>query len=343
MSMARTVCDLVKQYWADLHPNSQRADSLVFLKIAGKTSPNAAINTMIIDVRRRRPVAVAKIPRNPQSTLGIEREYDAMLDIRGSVSDPRILDRTSCRGALVEKDGVKILLQTAGAGYPMVREMTSRESVEALYERILPWMFDFHAHGAEKCVLEGEALRELVKEPITWFMVQFGEVSVKILSDEARQYLSELPEKVEGRTVRLCRQHGDFNAHNTLVEYDRGRLDNFTLIDWEDYRTLQLPIHDLNHFFTSNSHLLGEGMPPEESYEKFVLNDGWYRDLYIKALADYAAHDLIDCGTFSALTPLYMIEMCFRISDIQRQQQYTAATWIKRLSVFMEKYLRVAP
>ena len=339
MSMEQTVCNLVKQHWNDLHPNSKPPDSFVFFKIASKTSPNAAIIAMLFDARNRRPVAVAKIPRNPQFTTGIEREYEAMTDIRNAINAPRVLAHIPCRGVLTDNDGIKILLQEAGVGHPMVREMTSRESVEALYEKILPWMFEFHAHGAEACTVEGKILQDLVETPIARFMAQFGHVSSDILSSDARQYFSELPQKVKGQVVRLCRQHGDFNAHNTLVEYDRGRLYNFTLIDWEDYTTRQLPVHDLNHFFTSNSHLLGGYMKPEESYLSILLNDGWYRNLYIKAIEEYETRGLIDKNTFFTLTPLYMIKMCFCVSDSQRNQQNTIKTWIKRMNLYINRYL----
>jgi len=337
--MEQTVCNLVKQHWNDLHPNSRPPDSFVFFKIASKTSPNAAIIAMLFDARNRRPVAVAKIPRNPQFTTGIEREYEAMTDIRNAINDPRILAHIPYRGVLTDNDGIKILLQEAGVGHPMVREMTSQKSVEALYEQILPWMYAFHSHEAEKCVLEDDILNNFVKAPIENFMAQFGHVSSDILSSDARQYFSELPQKVKGQVVRLCRQHGDFNAHNTLVEYDSGRLYNFTLIDWEDYTTRQLPVHDLNHFFTSNSHLLGGYMKPEESYLSILLNDGWYRNLYIKAIEEYETRGLIDKNTFFTLTPLYMIKMCFCVSDSQRNQQNTIKTWIKRMNLYINRYL----
>jgi hypothetical protein len=108
------------------------------------------------------------------------------------------------------------------------------------------------------------------------------------------------------------------------------------LIDWEDYRDQQLPIHDLNHFFISNSNLLGEGMAPEDSYANLLLNKGWYHDLYERALNSYAANNLVDHNTFLALTPLYFIDMCLRMSDVQRAQQDTESTWIKRLNKFIE-------
>lgn len=340
MSMEYKICNLVKHYWNFLHPNSQCPDSLVFLKVAGKTSPNAAIIAMILDAHHRRPVAVAKIPRNPAMAPGLKCEFEAMVHLRESVSDTRILEHTSCRGNLVEYDGVPILLQAAGEGHPMVREMTSRKSVEAVYKQILPWMFDFHADSAENCVLEGETLHELVEEPIARFMKYFNDITAEFLSSEARQYLKELTRNIQGRKVRLCRQHGDFNAHNILVEYNRGRLCNFTLVDWEDYQKRRLPIHDLNHFFTSNSHLLSTNMPADESYAKVMMDDGWYRNLYTKATTDYESYGLIDRQTFWDLTPLYMIEMCFCISDVQRNQQDTAPPWIKRMNIFINRHLR---
>ena len=330
MSIDKSVCELVRKHWKELQPSNPLPESLVFLKVAGKTSADASIIALVIDGHSHNPVAVAKIPRNPQVTVGIECEYAAMTNIKESISDSNILDHVPYRGTLTEINDVKILLQTAAKGDPMVRVMTSQQSVEEHYKKILPWMISFHSNGAEESVLEGEALDRLVESPIKRFVEQYKEM----ISKETHQFLTELPDKVKGRKVQLCRQHGDFNAHNILLELDGNHCKNFTLIDWEDYRTGQLPIHDLNHFFTSNSYLLGAGKPPEESYANLVLNDGWYHDLYLRAIADYETGGLIDKETFMLLTPLYFIEMCFRIADVQRQQQHTASTWVKRLNVF---------
>jgi hypothetical protein len=107
----------------------------------------------------------------------------------------------------------------------------------------------------------------------------------------------------------------------------------------EDYRPWRLPIHDLNHFFASNSHFLSAGMPPVESYTKYVLNGGWYHDLYVREVADYETRGLIDRDTFWRLTPLYMIEMCRSLEDVQRDQAYTAPTWVKRMNAYISSYL----
>lgn len=340
INIERTVCELVRHHWGDINPDSQAPESLLFLKVAGKTSPNASIIALVLDECYRRAVAVAKIPRNPQLTIGLEREYAAMLDLRESVRNAGTLAHLPYNGTMAEINGINILLQTAGSGWPMVREMTSRKSIEMLYEVILPWVFNFHAEGAEQCVLEGETLREFVESPIARFMDQVGAYYTDLISRQTRQYLLELPCKVEGLKVPLCRQHGDFNAHNVLVKLDFNQLVDFTLIDLEDYQFRQLPIYDLNHFFTSNSKVVGGGMTAQNSYSEFLLKDGWYQDLFKKAVTSYEERELIEEGTFWMLSPLYFIGMCNRVLEVQRQQEDTVVTWLTRMNAFIKRYCR---
>lgn len=133
-------------------------------------------------------------------------------------------------------------------------------------------------------VLDGKRLHDLVEGPIDQFFQLFDDVASDHLSASNHDYLRRLPSTVAGLRLRLCAQHGDFNAYNVLVDDRRNCPRQFSIIDWEDFRTHQLPIHDLNHFFTSNSHALGGRTSPEDSYSRFVLSEGWYRELYLRTL-----------------------------------------------------------
>ncbi len=342
MSLEQLTCKFVKQYWHQLNPESNLPDSLVIIKVAGKPSPNASIVVLVLDALLRIPVAVAKIPRNPHLPIGIENEYAAMVELNESLTDIEVSRHIPYQGVMVENGGFKILLQRAGHGIPMTRAMTSEQSVTSLYNVILPWMLKFNTDGAIKCTLDGNRLKDLVIRPIDEFFRQYPEVSQKMLSPEAKQFLGDLPVKLEGRKLCLCRQHGDFNAHNLLIEMKKISIVDFTLIDWEDYRTLQLPIHDLNHFFISNSRVLESNMSSRDSFTKLILQKGWYRDLYTRAINNYAACHLIDCDTFQLLTPLYLISMCLRVSESQRQQAETAPVWIRRTDQFIKQRLMVS-
>lgn len=336
MSVEQAVCDLVQQHWNDLNPGEQAPTSLIFMKVAGKTSPNGSIIGLVLDSHRQRPVAIAKIPRNPEVTPGLDREYEAMLDVSRSFSNPVILDRVPHRTILSKVNGVKILLQAACHGHPMVREMTSRPSIEILYSEILPWMLEFHATGAESLTIEDEHLHLLVEAPITAFMDHYRDQINNLLSSESRQYLLELPRKVSGRAVRMCRQHGDFNAHNTLIQKSGDVYKDFALIDWEDYQNSQLPIYDLNHFFISNSKVVGQGTTAEESFLNIFLKDGWYRNLYQASVSEYDNQGIIDTDTFELLTPLYLVNECLRAASPERNQEATAPTWMNRLNLLIE-------
>jgi len=340
MNLERLVCDLVKLHWDHLHPDIPKPGPLIFLKVAGKTSPNAAIIGLVLDGNSRGPVAVSKIPRNPLLAPSIQHEYAAMVNLRNSITNKTVLGKITCNGSMIEVDGISILLQAAGNGHPMVREMISRQSIEELYGKILPWMFDFHADGMEDCLIEGDVLHDLVEKPIACFLDVLSFLSEEILSPQATQYLADLPLKVMGEKVRLCRQHGDFNAHNILVTFNKNRLNDFNLIDWEDYKQRQFPVFDLNHFFTSNSKLLGAGLSAEESYTQFMLRDGWYRDLYVNAVAAYEDSGIINRRLFWVLTPIYFISMCLSMMEIQRNQKNTINTWARRLNAFIDRYPR---
>lgn len=339
MSLEQLICKFVKQHWHKLNPEINPPDSLVIIKVAGKPSPNAAIIVLVLDALKRSPVAIAKIPRNPNQTIGIENEYAAMVDLNKSLTNSEVSRHIPYQGLIVENSGCKILLQRAGHGIPMTRAMTSEQSVTSLYEMILPWMVKFNADRAIKCVLAGNLLKDLVTKPIAEFFKQYPELCQKLLSPEAKQFLGDLPEKVEGQKLCLCRQHGDFNAHNLLIEMGKGSITDFTLIDWEDYRILQLPIHDLNHFFISNSKVLESNMSIQDSFTKLIVQKGWYQDLYSTAIKNYTAHHLIDFNTFQLLIPLYLISMCLKVSESQRQQAETAHVWIQRADQFIKQRL----
>lgn len=336
MSIEHFILNVVVQEWHTIHKSGAPPKSLSTIKLASKKSTNAAIVVMVLDNDTKRPVAIAKIPRNPQFSIVIDREYEAMLDIEKSLADPRVLAHVPHRGLLTKRNGVKILLIEGFWGYPMVREMANRKSVEELYGQIIPWMLDFHSVGAEEYELKGTLMKKLIEDPITCFFEQvktFPE-NANGISESVRRYLTSLPARVQGRKVHLCRQHGDFNAHNILLQYERGHFITFKLIDLEDYRSDCLPIHDLNHFFTSNSNLLGSRLSPLDSYKKFVLGNSWYRRLYTEAISDFQR--IIEPSLFMLLTPLYFVEMCLKISEDQRRQQNTANVWIGRLNAFIE-------
>jgi len=90
------------------------------------------------------------------------------------------------------------------------------------------------------------------------------------------RYLEELPSLVKGAKLKLCAQHGDFNAHNIIVnDKDVSPLD-LAVIDWEDYRKAWLPVMDVNHFFISNSKLLDMSFTAEQAFATFIVGKGCF-------------------------------------------------------------------
>jgi hypothetical protein len=195
----------------------------------------------------------------------------------------------------------------------------------------------FHKQSAQWQALSRDEIKRFVIACVRDIQEKVPEL-YDDLSKRARDYFHSLPDSVEEGKVTLTRQHGDLNAHNTLVQMHGGKLNNFAIIDWEDSVADQLPIYDLNHFFISNSKLLLPGASAQETFNKFILSPGWYQELYIKTVSEFSKCNLIDEGAFWRLTPLYLLGMCVKVHESGRQQGSTASVWLERTELFIERF-----
>ncbi len=327
----------LSENWQEFWPDKPVPHGFHLMKVQGKFTPNACIVALILDAEARCPVAVVRIPRNPKYTRHIEAEHDCTKALVSQGLSDEVLRHVPRGSVLASACGRQIHLQGTCSGHSMVREFTSHEHVRSLYPSILSWMRDFHEQCAQKMALEGDNLSRHILDEIERIKKEVPEMYAS-LSEIAKNHFQALPDKVKGNKVTLTRQHGDFNAHNTLVQMKDGVLGDFAIIDWEDSSAEQLPIHDLNHFFISNSKLLMQGESAESTFDEFILSPGWYQDLYIESVRVFSERGLIDEDTFWRLTPLYLLGMCARVNEYGRQQGNTAAIWLKRTELFINSF-----
>lgn len=337
MSIDRLIYEQVHNRWRELGLIEKPSQNLAFMKVQGKLSNNASIIALVFDADKRRPVAAVKIPRNPACTTAVDSENAAMTKIRESFEGWEGLGRVSCEGFIEKISGAPILFQNAMTGHSMVKEVTSVAAVQDIYTQVLPWLLEFHQCRSVETVLEGDRLEELVTKPIRNFFENVSEYPGIEVPSRVQDYLRGLSLAVTGEKVRLCGQHGDFNAHNLIVRENNESTINFGVIDWEDFSNEQLPIHDLNHFFISNSKLVDMNLNAEDSFIKFVLSEGWYRDRYIDSVKKYEDAGMVRSEIFWKLTPLYMACICLRLMTEHRSQESTIGVWITRANKFIER------
>lgn len=332
--MEQEIITHLKKVWVEWFPSQRKPGSFVFMKIHAKLSSKGCIVALVLDAKRRKPVMLIKIPRNPSYPEQILREVKNIDDVVGKARED-VFKHVPSMAKLANIAGQQVLFQTAFAGHSMVREMTSFEKIKSIYPVILQWMTEFHLPGAQECTLDSNNLDLYISKPIQLVQKSYPEL-YSSLSENVQCYFRDLPGKLVEKKVKLVRQHGDFNAHNILLS-PTGFKD-FFVIDWEDYNPRTLPIHDLNHFFMSNSKIIEVGSTGKESFSKFILNPGWYRDLYEGAIKSYAGAGIIDEKIFWQLTPLYLISMCLKLKEKHREQEDTATVWFDRAESFIETF-----
>ena len=338
MSIDRAVCKKVQERWADLGMQGNAPETLQFLKVPGKLSNTGAVVAMIFNASTQKPVAVAKIPRTPSVTTGIVREQEAMENVKRDTALWDGAKHIPANSFIDEVCGAKVLFQQAGEGHALVRDMVSRENEELIYEQILPWLLVFHNQATTDIFLDEENLKRFVTGPIEQFLTLTKDIDGITVPESVKQYLQQLPLLLEGKKLKLCAQHGDFNAHNIVCTATVSGPMDFTVIDWEDHRQSQLPIHDLNHFFISNSKLLDTNSTAAGAFSKHIIGAGWYQNLYASAVANYEAAGIIDSETFYRLTPIYLCEYALRLMDEHRQQGGTINVWVDRLTQYIETF-----
>ncbi len=339
MSIDREVCKIVRERCSELGLNTAASKKLEFFKVQGKMSKNASIIALVLDGATQKPIAVAKIPRNPKCTLSIDSEFAAMEFMQKNISNWDGAVKIPYQGFLVTLLGAKVLIQRAEFGHSLVREMTDQQNVQRVYSHVLPWLLDFHKSKTKDVTLSGDVLQALVINPIEQFLAKLNDIENVQLTDRVKKYIDQLANDVTGSAIKLCQKHGDFNAHNIIVT-DESKSDGFFIIDWEDYLFDQLPIHDINHFFVSNSKLQDMNGTPEQTFEKYMLTDGWYKNAYNDAIKTYESAGFINADVFMKLTPLYMLEICLSLMSEQRQQANTINVWLSRMDKYIDVFLK---
>ena len=334
MSLDRQVCKLALERWSDFGTDTPPPAGLVFVKLQSKLSNNGSIVALLCDEQTGATRVVVKIPRNPEVTTAIDREANAMAALttgyrqwanKGSISNGGFRETIA---------GLKVLFQEASDGSSMVRQMTGRESIAANIGRSTRWLLEFHKHAATQVTLAGDQLESHVLQPVALFGQFLSDNNLSV-SAGVEQYLQDLPGRVDGASLSLISKHGDFNAHNIVIR-DAAAGSALFVIDWEDFSAAQLPIYDLNHFFTSNSKLVAVGKSAEQAYASLMMTQGWYQSEYRDAVSRYEQANIVDAATFYALSPLYLVDSALRMTDENRQQQGTIDVWLDRL----EQYVR---
>lgn len=313
-----------------------RESDLVILKLEGKKSANGSIILLLINSADKMPVGLVKIPRNPKCFAHLESECRCIVKLNEQIEDEDVV-RVIPGGCIVKDIGMrKVIIQEACQGVPMVRSLDPGNTgfTGMLFRNVFDWALKFHGAISEDVLLGESHARKYLIDPVEWLKANKPDIYSK-LSENSRTHLEGLPLYAEGRKVRLMHQHGDFNMYNLLSVEDAAK--EFSVIDWEDYKDLALPIHDINHFFVTGANLLKK-QGVVDSVANLLVKEGWYRDLYAEVVQSYVNDQVFDEELFYRLSPLYFVEMIRHISSDSRQEEHTHEVWVNLCNLYVESF-----
>lgn len=331
--MEKEIIENVRKHWGKISQAKSTPDAMVCLKLQGKKSNNGSIIVLVIEAKTQEGVALAKIPRDPGYTAQIQDEFNAFTNLDKYDFSEDVKVSMPAGAVVVKVAGSDVLIEGACKGFPAVREFTGRQSIEQVYQNVLPWYGNFSAAtlSDENTSLEGRL------SLLTEFQSKFPDL-YKLLNESSVEYYSSLVANVNDLSAPSVFQHGDFNAYNILIQKEGENYSGFAVIDWEDGMDGALPVYDLNHYFICNANLVEQMGSATDKYQKFILSPGWYQDLYIKSVEDYSSKISMDIDLYWSLTPLYFIHMAMAVCSDKRQEGDTAPQWISWANDFIEKF-----
>ncbi|MFV1968512.1 MAG: aminoglycoside phosphotransferase family protein, partial [Pirellulaceae bacterium] len=194
---------------------------------------------LVLPKGKSHPVIVAKVPRIPGGSAGLEHEAASLRSVQGLRPDgfdsvPRVV-------AFEEFRGLPILLETALVGYPMDPPLVRRK-LKTCCETASNWLSDLQLSSERQTERNGwferqvEGSLDYLAKVIPW-------------SWEDRDCLNRTRDLVEPlRTAPLpvVLEHGDFSHPNVML-LNCGQVG---VVDWEMADPRGTPGHDLFFFLT---------------------------------------------------------------------------------------------
>jgi len=256
----------------------------------------------------RFPFAVAKIVRDERYKDSIEREFQNLNHIRESASFGLLA--TVPRPLLLDQiEGKTVYLETALTGRSLSQILTEeplfgkRKKVQSLFEKVCHWLKQFYADSHQKKTrFSHREVEKYILDPMDIFSSKF---SLNAGEKKTIEKLKTDASQLEGQTLPLVCQHGDFGGGAVLV-----RKNDIGVIDWEFFSEQNLPLFDLFKLIIHPgfSYLKSSGYNILDQF-KAVFELDWYAKLS-QAVIFKMCHDMqIDPGVLKILFPAFLINL----------------------------------
>ena len=242
------------------------------------------------------PTLVAKVARTGEGLEGLRREYASLREVAGLVEGSPLETTIDTALALVEVEGLTVLLKQYKDGIPGTKYVSSLFSRKRRVERFLnvstDWLINFTKQTRQLHLDSLDAKRMVIDEltvenPIERYPKLF----------------------IEDTHFFLAPTHGELLPPNILIDQRNGQLR--AILDFENFGTHGLPIADLLGLIVSTGGLLF-GLD-EVGMNCTFLGKGWFVNVCSDCIRKFCREFSIDISAFREVMPLYSdraIQLC---------------------------------
>ena len=297
------------KHWPEIFPHIRLPRSIDFLQVSGSISAPGKVFFLAFIDGKPKPQFVVKVSRNQRDNSFLVAEYENLKYVH-KITD-EFAKESVPRAVLLEDIGEhKILIQTAVVGESLKRRLRAGPFINKgiilrVDELLTDWLANFQLKiGLKEEKLDSQFLEAYIRKPIETFVLTFD------LSEIEKQYFQSFDEiwnKLSGIQLPLVFQHGDFMFSNIF----NLRRDKLGIIDWENARKAQLPMHDLFHCLLWQGFLFFKA---KTEYERALANfqfsfceDNWYSKIIKSCFKKYCSKIGIDEKLMEVLFVMFLV------------------------------------
>lgn len=325
----------IEQYildnWYVLQLNISKPNKLAFLKIGSRGSKNGSVPFLIFGDKFHWPILFMKIPRNPEYTDSIEKEFRNLSQIRQILNSKNLLNsipKPIYFGKILNR---AYLIETSVNGRIFVERITSRFNIHREFKRVLKWITEFHSETKQEVKkIDEDFVKEYIKKPLNLFLRNFNFLDSPFKKNIKKE-INSLIVTQKGKNLPIVSQHGDLSPYNIYVD-----MEKIMVVDWEDALIRSPAYLDLYHFLISCSHAVHLEKDPRENFKKFLVKDNKYKDLVDHLVEEYCSQLNIDIDLFRRLLPLALIQAANRDIELHHDLMASSLNWINRLRIYLQ-------
>jgi len=325
----------IKEYFASnspgiFFPDEMKREKILLMKVDGRQDKTGMVSFLVFLKGNHNPVYYVKTTRNNGYRGLLEKEFSKLKNVRERLTDCQLKENLPRPIIFTEVNDFPLFITTVFCGRSLAmmirgKHWGKKKIIKKYLSEVLSWLIKFQKIG-----LRNESSEDFFSSKLTdTKLLEIDNFYGNKYKSSSLELINRFQKEGSNQLIPVTACNGDFHLGN-VISNKRG----FGIIDWEDYLEKDCPLLDFYHLFIATSSLLSsERIGIENGFRSFLLNPGWFKDLFFESVIEYTNALNINLDTAKVYFPYCLLAHV--IKEFRRQNYNAAEAWLHILDNFL--------